>query len=79
MRSSSTPHLGVHWLGGWLDPESVWTFWRRENPLVPTDVPAYFRLFLSIFLSDIPNLCCSVGVESKSADPYRAAAKLISC
>jgi hypothetical protein len=22
---------GIHWIGGWLDPESVWTLWRREK------------------------------------------------
>jgi len=27
---------GTHWTGGWMGPESVWTWWMREKFLAPS-------------------------------------------
>jgi hypothetical protein len=28
---------GTHWIGGWCASEPVWTFWTRENILLPPE------------------------------------------
>jgi len=44
---------GTHWIGDWVGPRAVWTFWRREKCLAPVGIrtPARQPVVWSLLLS----------------------------
>jgi hypothetical protein len=34
---------GASWIGGWVGPRTLWSFWQWQNSLAPTEIRIPYR------------------------------------